>query len=256
MRRSAIYQILYSALRLHVQTQSGEFVQATGFMIRLHNPINQRKSKICLITNKHVVSDALKIFFQIHHVDDDGNRLYSYEKFELEVEIKRNVFLHPNADLAVVLIGECVRKHRRDTKKKLFCIPIQEKSIYSDERLNRLNIIEDIVMPGFANEFRDPLSKLPVIRKGTTASPSGNNWNNEPVFITDLQIEEGASGSPIFLLDYNNIALIGVAKQSIRYTLDLLSSSDEVAGTVNVNSGMGYAVKSNQIFYFHEVIFD
>jgi hypothetical protein len=59
--------------------------------------------------------------------------------------------------------------------------------------------MEDITMIGYPNGIWDSVNNLPVIRRGTTATPPYVDWNGKSEFLTDIASFPGSSGSPVFL---------------------------------------------------------
>ena len=56
-------------------------------------------------------------------------------------------------------------------------------------------------MIGYPNGLWDEANNLPLYRNGVLASNYKFDWNDQAVFIVDLSVFPGSSGSPIFLLD-------------------------------------------------------
>jgi hypothetical protein len=69
------------------------------------------------------------------------------------------------------------------------------------ETVNSLDAIEQVTMIGYPNGLFDQSSMLPIARRGQTATPIFNDYNNLPAFLIDASVFPGSSGSPVVLYD-------------------------------------------------------
>jgi hypothetical protein len=65
--------------------------------------------------------------------------------------------------------------------------------------MDRLDAIEDVVFIGYPNGMWDTLNNLPIVRRGTTATPAAVDFEGHPHFLIDASVFPGSSGSPVFL---------------------------------------------------------
>src|SRR5690606_32118899 len=80
-------------------------------------------------------------------------------------------------------------------------IPLDKSLIMSDEELDQLTALEDIIMIGYPNGIWDSVNNLPIMRRGITATHPKMDFNGKPEFMIDAACFPGSSGSPIILLN-------------------------------------------------------
>ena len=56
-------------------------------------------------------------------------------------------------------------------------------------------------MLGFPNGLTDQSSRLPLTRRGITATPLNRRFNGGREFLVDIACYPGSSGSPVFIFD-------------------------------------------------------
>jgi hypothetical protein len=61
--------------------------------------------------------------------------------------------------------------------------------------------IESLVFIGYPNGLFDTANFLPILRRGTTATPLEVDYRGKPAFLMDASVFPGSSGSPVFILD-------------------------------------------------------
>lgn len=110
-------------------------------------------------------------------------------------------------------------------------ISIPESLVPTSGRLDSLAAIEDVLMIGYPKGFGDSVNNLPIVRRGTTATPAYLNYNGLPQFLVDIPIYTGSSGSPIFIYNSNYVDKKGTMVFAIRSILlgIVVQSQDYVA---------------------------
>ncbi|MGX3065578.1 hypothetical protein [Ursidibacter arcticus] len=101
-------------------------------------------------------------------------------------------------DLAILPIAPILMK-MRNTGKEPYFIPLDKNILPTNELLEELSPMEDIVMIGYPNGLWDRKHNLPIIRKGITATHPKLNYNGKMEFLIDAACFPGSSGSPVFL---------------------------------------------------------
>lgn len=73
-------------------------------------------------------------------------------------------------------------------------------SDFPDPRtIGNLDALEEIAFAGFPNGIYDRANNLPIVRRGTTATPAYLDYEGNPVFLIDASVFPGSSGSPVFI---------------------------------------------------------
>jgi len=83
----------------------------------------------------------------------------------------------------------------------VFFLNVDDPVIPSADQLDDALVIEDVIFPGYPNRLFDRKNYLPIIRKGTTATPIQVDYNGEPIFLISASVFPGSSGSPVFIHD-------------------------------------------------------
>ena len=200
-------KLMYSTVRLSIGNTCG-----TGFFYKLDTD----KKTIIVVSNRHLAENVnsledldfskssitQKTEFLIHL--DDGNNQSFYEDITW--------FLHPTQDLAFFDLSSVLNKHPLPTNKNYYYIPVSSASIPSQNTLDNLFAIEDVVMLGYPNGLYDTVNNYPIFRTGKTGSHPAIDYNGEKKALLDVSCVPGSSGSPVFILDegwirYKNGAL-------------------------------------------------
>lgn len=161
-----------------------------------------------LVTNKHVLSHVsgspvdVTVRFPMSQLDSDGNaRLGNATETRIE-GISEGMWIgHPNpaVDVAVMPLSAVFEDMIANERAPLFR---SVDATLSVERVapEGLDALEDVVFVGYPNGIYDRANFLPVMRRGTTATPPEVDYNGLPAFLIDAAVFGGSSGSPVFIL--------------------------------------------------------
>ena len=76
----------------------------------------------------------------------------------------------------------------------------------SDFTEPELNVAENVLFVGYPDNRYDAKNDLPLVRQGLIASHPKYDYNGDPVFIIDVQVFLGSSGSPVYIdMTFENI---------------------------------------------------
>ena len=177
---------------------SGNESAGTGYLFEFCNDgINHVP---CIVTNRHLVNDAVSGFFTLTRAKDDGSAdVGNYEVIHLP-RLQDVVIGHPDGsvDLVAIVITSVLRRAIAD-KKLYFYVTLRRQDVADDALLSTLSPIEDVVVIGHPTSLWDARHNMPVVRRGITASHARLPWNGRPEFLIDAACFPGASGSPVFL---------------------------------------------------------
>jgi S1-C subfamily serine protease len=182
-------------ITVRIETYSGDSLSstATGFFC-----LNQEKSKLFLVTNRHVVRDE-KISFKpdalvlrLHTTASDlrasdDYRLALYRDEKKQFPVWREV--GPKVD--VVTLELPIAEFTQKYVIKAFS---PENFIGSDVVLS---LGDPVVVIGYPRGFSDDLFNLPVARQGAVASVFPVPFRGNPFFLIDADLHPGTSGSPV-----------------------------------------------------------
>ncbi len=186
-------QLLFSTVKIETDNSIG-----TGFLTL--QKINETKSRVFLVTNKHVVTKT----------DQYGNFVSNceYGKFtflrakENEPDLgniapivipkfSEKFLMHPNkeTDLAILNISGLITEN-------IFIHALPIELIAKDEDFD---ILDDVIFIGYPNGIWDEKNFIPIIRKGSIATPFSLDYDGKKQFLIDAHVFPGSSGSPVFI---------------------------------------------------------
>jgi hypothetical protein len=155
-----------------------------------------------LVTNKHVIDGANLISFDVHLATGEGDAAPDSDTATITVSAGQvPVIMHPRCDLVAILITPAIEAAAVARGCKFFVSPLPLGIFLTDEAALGLDIVEPITMIGYPSGLWDEQNKLPLFRRGFTASHPAIDFNGKPEFSVDIAVFSGSSGSPVFLIE-------------------------------------------------------
>ncbi|WP_271766275.1 S1 family peptidase [Aquimarina algiphila] len=213
-------KLLYFTTRIESTFPDGASFYGTGFFyeIEVDNGIVPG-----IVTNRHVFENeengeiAINAEFRINLRKKDKNEP-EIGKFKAlnYPNLSGNIIFHPNPtiDLAFIPTGPILTK-LLETDDLPFYMTFGAESILTEEEINSLSAIEDIYMIGYPSGIFDEFNNLPIIRKGTTATPIYIDYDGDKEFLIDTTVFEGSSGSPVLIYHNGNFGGIQASEKLI-----------------------------------------
>lgn len=190
-------QLLYNTVRLETHDQNGQPI-AVGTSFVLSHHLDGLGDELFLVTNKHVVSGAFTAYMYFTHLKeghpDIGNPFFvRFDMFE------RGCHPHPDpkVDLVVQPLSWALDMIAVDGVDA-YLSRITSRVIPTAERIESYDAVEEILFIGYPNGIFDEKNYVPIVRRGTTATPIQLDYGGEPVFLIDASVFPGSSGSPVF----------------------------------------------------------
>jgi hypothetical protein len=223
-----------------------------------------------IVTNAHVLKNMdlgiLNFTEEVHHEPKYGSILK-----DTISDFKNKWILHPTVDLAILPILPIVQDLSDRTKKKPYCYYLlSERLLPNDTLLKEISAIEEVFMIGYPKGIWDEINNIPVVRKGTTATPFFIDYQGKKEFLLDISIFPGSSGSPIILYDpgsiaqkggefgiRNRISLLGITVKMIPYKAigELKQKNDSIIQTTtNLPMNLAIIIKSSELLEFKQII--
>lgn len=158
-----------------------------------------------IVTNKHVIKGAVggKLIFTQKGADGEpliGQRVTLNMKQEVWEE---SWFGHPDPaiDIAVMALEPLIQQVSEMFPVGIFYIGLNVGMMPTAEQLSQLDVLEQVAFVGYPNGVWDSKNLIPIMRRGTTATPLTLDFEGEPKFLIDASVFGGSSGSPVFILD-------------------------------------------------------
>lgn len=273
MELSISEQLMYSTVRIECVLSTGQSSVGTGFF---YNFLEQEDGSHvpAIVTNKHVIEDAINGRFILTEADNEGLPLdNSHIPIELS-HFEQRWIGHPedNVDLCIMLIAPIFHE-LEEMDKRVFYRTIQKSIIHTTEELNELHAIEDITMIGYPNGLWDSINNKPVARKGITATHPKHNYEGREEVVIDAACYGGSSGSPVFILNegsYSSADSVVIGSRII--FLGILYAGPQVAvnGEVEIVTiptsqsraitrsmvmmNLGFVIKAHKLFDFEPIL--
>jgi len=183
-------QILFHTIRIECDGSTG-----TGFLFAFQT--DDRIPIPVIVTNKHVVDYKKhnKVKFSLHQKDSSGHILTEAVICEWESDWIH----HPigEIDLCCTLY-EPINRAAKDKGIELFVTTCTDDMISTNEELNDMQTVNDVLMVGYPDGLFDKKHNLPIIRKGITATHPAIDYEGKSLGIIDMGCYYGSSGSPIY----------------------------------------------------------
>lgn len=198
---SASEQLTYATVRIECTYANGTTGTGTGFFVRFLDEPNGSHVPV-VVTNKHVIRGAIRGKLILTTADEHKNPVDS-KHFELALNDCEKLWrMHPSdeVDLCALPIAEAhVQAHAQGVN--LFYITLPKDVFASNEQIEDMEALEEIVMVGYPNGIWDSANNKPIFRRGITATHPKLDYCGKKEFMIDAACFPGSSGSPVFIFN-------------------------------------------------------
>ena len=224
-----------------------------------------------IITNKHVVNhnptETMTFFLHLKTGEMSSNENY-------QVTYKTNWIFHSTQDLCFCFIYPVFQEVKKKTGKDVFYIANDNSIVATQQKLDKLSALEELVMVGYPIGLWDSKNNFPIFRKGYTASHPAYDFNEKGIGLADMACFPGSSGSPIYILNENGYAdkngnhylgnsriiLIGILFAGPQYdaqgdiVVKNIPTQQKVQTSTPIMTNLGYYIKSTELKEFENYI--
>ena len=168
----------------------------TGFLFNFALPGGD---VICIVSNKHVLEGRPWIEIGFAQQTADGRRALG-PSTNLRVPAGSLPIIghpDPSVDLAIMPVGPLL-SDLKNRGLEPFVLFLDQSTCVTSDRVDTLNAATDVIMVGFPNGLMDEANNLPVVRRGSLATPYRANYAGKRDFVIDIAAFGGSSGSPVF----------------------------------------------------------
>ncbi len=194
---SVFEELLFTTVRIETKLSNGSISTGTSFIFEF---LIENKMTLFLVTNKHVIKDGIEGTLLLHAQENDQPSLGKVVRVSIH-NFEQQWFGHPeeNIDVAIMPLM-LILKRLEDQGTPVFIRAIAPSLIPSPEELAEdIDAVEDVVFIGYPNDIYDHHNLIPIVRKGTTATPPSIDFEGNPTFLVDASVFPGSSGSPVLL---------------------------------------------------------
>ena len=266
-------ELLHCTVRLECARKDGTVVTGTGFFFSFKSI--EGKHVPVIVTNKHVIKDSAIGKFVLTHSDGKGKaKIGSVEKIVLDkFEERWAQHEEDQVDLAILPIGNIINELKVNDIQ-LHITYLHEDLIPPRDEMNSILNMTEVTMIGYPNGIWDPVNNIPIVRRGSAATPPKIDYRGAPIFLIDCACFPGSSGSPVCAIDlgeyYNGkgerrkgprIALLGVLFAGPQHTIageiktiDLPFAQTPIS-LAKIPNNLGFVIKAHKINEFRPRVF-
>lgn len=205
-------QLLFSTVRIECQSPDG-LSTGTGFFYS--REVNN-STAVFIVTNKHVIRESQvgRLFFT---ASEDGKPLIG-ERVDLQLDEFHGLwFDHPDPDIDICIMPFVpIVEYLQKAHKDIFYRSIPQEINLSEKFMKELDALEEVIFVGYPNGVFDAKHLLPIVRRGTTATPLHLDYEGKPQFLIDASVFPGSSGSPVLVCNSGGYSTRGNLSVGVR----------------------------------------
>lgn len=203
--KSVTEALFFTTVKISTWNADGIEGSGTGFIFQMERDGNHYP---IIVTNKHVIEGSVRATIRVHR--SNGNQPALGASVELTFAAPHwsaMWFGHPDrtVDITVAEFGPIGNQLIKEGIQP-FYRAVTPEDIPTAEKLKELDALEEVIFVGYPNGIWDSVNALPVLRRGTTASPLQVDFEGTPRFIIDASVFGGSSGSPVFIANAGGYA--------------------------------------------------
>lgn len=204
-------KLLFNTVRVDTVLTDGSEGSGTAFVVS--HP-HARGTHLFIVTNRHVVEDVARGGLVFTQGQNGQPRLG--ERFQLNIDdFTAAWFMHPDpeVDLAVIPMRP-LEAAARDQGVELYYHPIDSRLALDAATVDGLDALEEVLFVGYPSGVWDQVNLMPILRRGTTATPMGLDFEGRKEFLIDAAVYPGSSGSPVFVYEPEVAAAVRGAQRA------------------------------------------
>lgn len=189
-------KLLFNTIRVDTVLEDGSEGSGTAFVF---SHTSGSGVHTFVVTNRHLVEGVRSgglVFTQKKH----GQPALG-ERFQINInDFSHAWFLHPNPDVDLAIIPlRPLEQAARDQGAELYYHAIDSHLVPDAAALRALDAMEQVIFIGYPSGVWDQVNLMPIMRRGTTATPMELDFEGRPEFLIDAAVYPGSSGSPVFV---------------------------------------------------------
>ena len=194
----------YGTVRIECTGKNNQVTAGTGYVVEFKKDEVANTCITVIITNKSVVRGAEKgkLVFTRENEDEDPDDKKQHKVVLSQFEKKWVMHPDPSVDLCALPIDALVLKAQAKGIELFFTL-IGMDLIPTEEQLDELDAMEEVVTAGFPDGLWDAVNNRPILRRGVTATHPRMDYNGKKELLIDAAAVPGTSGSPVLIIEEN-----------------------------------------------------
>lgn len=189
-------RLLFNTIRVDTILDDGSSGTGTAFIV---SHTHARGTSAFVVTNRHIV-DGVRSGSLVFTLAREGQPVLG-SRFELHIDdFPQAWHLHPDpsVDLAIVPFAPLVEAAQQQGVQ-LYWQAIDTRTVPTDEQQWAMDALEEVLFVGYPSGVWDQVNGMPILRRGTTATPPALDFEGRREFLIDAAVYPGSSGSPVFV---------------------------------------------------------
>lgn len=189
-------KLLFNTIRVDTVLEDGSEGSGTAFVVNHSHP---RGTTTFIVTNRHLVDGVRRgglVFTQMRN----GQPAFG-QRFQLNIEdFPHAWFMHPDPEIDLAIIPmRPLEQAARDQGVELYYHAIDSRLAPDAATQRALDALEEVLFVGYPSGVWDQTNLMPILRRGTTATPMALDFEGRKEFLIDAAVYPGSSGSPVFV---------------------------------------------------------
>lgn len=189
-------KLLFNTVRVDTVLEDGSEGSGTAFVV---SHAHARGTHTFIVTNRHLV-DGVRRGGLVFTQKVNGQPAFG-RRFLLHIEdFPQAWFMHPNSEVDLAIIPmRPLEQAARAQGVELYYHVIDTRLAPDAAALRALDALEEVLFVGYPSGVWDQVNLMPILRRGTTATPIALDFEGRPEFLIDAAVYPGSSGSPVFV---------------------------------------------------------